>query len=133
VYSIAPSSPVPFYYRSLYVIVIDSKSHWLYVLLLLSPSNSSVSSLLYPLAFVGSWWDLRRDSLFSYLRIILALGVFQGLCGVRIINIYIYGYVAFALKILFLACLIEYCKGNLTILRRILHLDLAKGNPKRTL
>jgi hypothetical protein len=23
-----------------------------------------------------------------------------------------------------------YCKGNLTILRRILHLDLAKGNPK---
>jgi hypothetical protein len=22
------------------------------------------------------------------------------------------------------------CKGNLTILRRILHLDLAKGNPK---
>jgi hypothetical protein len=25
------------------------------------------------------------------------------------------------------------CKGNLTILRRILHLDLAKGNPKRTL
>jgi hypothetical protein len=25
------------------------------------------------------------------------------------------------------------CKGNLTILKRILHLDLAKGNPKRTL
>jgi hypothetical protein len=25
------------------------------------------------------------------------------------------------------------CKGNLTILRRILYLDLAKGNPKRTL
>jgi hypothetical protein len=25
------------------------------------------------------------------------------------------------------------CKGNLTILMRILHLDLAKGNPKRTL
>jgi hypothetical protein len=24
----------------------------------------------------------------------------------------------------------DYCKGNLTILRRILHLDLAKGNPK---
>jgi hypothetical protein len=23
-----------------------------------------------------------------------------------------------------------YCKGNLTILRRILHLDQAKGNPK---
>jgi hypothetical protein len=22
------------------------------------------------------------------------------------------------------------CKGNLTVLRRILHLDLAKGNPK---
>jgi hypothetical protein len=28
---------------------------------------------------------------------------------------------------------IYICKGNLTILRRILHLDLAKGNPKRTL
>jgi hypothetical protein len=26
-----------------------------------------------------------------------------------------------------------HCKGNLTILRRILYLDLAKGNPKRTL
>jgi hypothetical protein len=25
------------------------------------------------------------------------------------------------------------CKGNLTTLRRILHLDLAKGNPKRML
>jgi hypothetical protein len=25
------------------------------------------------------------------------------------------------------------CKGNLTILRRILYLDLAKGNPKRML
>jgi hypothetical protein len=25
------------------------------------------------------------------------------------------------------------CKGNLTDLRRILHLSLAKGNPKRTL
>jgi hypothetical protein len=24
----------------------------------------------------------------------------------------------------------QRCKGNLTILRRILHLDLAKGNPK---
>jgi hypothetical protein len=24
----------------------------------------------------------------------------------------------------------EYCKGNLTDLRRILHLSLAKGNPK---
>jgi hypothetical protein len=24
----------------------------------------------------------------------------------------------------------EFCKGNLTILRRILYLDLAKGNPK---
>jgi hypothetical protein len=23
-----------------------------------------------------------------------------------------------------------YCKGNLTVLRRIFHLDLAKGNPK---
>jgi hypothetical protein len=23
-----------------------------------------------------------------------------------------------------------YCKGNLTVLRRILYLDLAKGNPK---
>jgi hypothetical protein len=28
---------------------------------------------------------------------------------------------------------IPACKGNLTTLRRILHLDLAKGNPKRTL
>jgi hypothetical protein len=27
----------------------------------------------------------------------------------------------------------ETCKGNLTDLRRILHLSLAKGNPKRTL
>jgi hypothetical protein len=26
-----------------------------------------------------------------------------------------------------------YCKGNLTNLRRILYLSLAKGNPKRTL
>jgi hypothetical protein len=26
-----------------------------------------------------------------------------------------------------------FCKGNLTNLRRILHLSLAKGNPKRTL
>jgi hypothetical protein len=26
-----------------------------------------------------------------------------------------------------------WCKGNLTDLRRILHLSLAKGNPKRTL
>jgi hypothetical protein len=25
------------------------------------------------------------------------------------------------------------CKGNISILRRILHLDLAKGNPKRML
>jgi hypothetical protein len=49
-------------------------------------SNPSASSLLYPLAFVGCWWDLRRDSLFSYLCIILVLGVFQGLCGVWIIS-----------------------------------------------
>jgi hypothetical protein len=27
----------------------------------------------------------------------------------------------------------DICKGNLTNLRRILHLSLAKGNPKRTL
>jgi hypothetical protein len=50
------------------------------------PSNISVSSSLYPLAFFSCWWDLRRDSSFSYLRIILVLGVFQGLCGVWIIN-----------------------------------------------
>jgi hypothetical protein len=71
----------------LYMIVVDSKSRQLYVLLLLSPSNSSTSSLLYPSAFVDCWWDPRRDSLFSYLRIILVLGVFQGLCGVRIITV----------------------------------------------
>jgi hypothetical protein len=35
-YSIAPSSPAPFYPRSLYVIVIDSKSRRIYILLLLS-------------------------------------------------------------------------------------------------
>jgi hypothetical protein len=52
----------------------------------LTPSNSSASSSLYSSAFVGCWWDLRRDSLFSYLYIILVLGVFQGLCGVRIIT-----------------------------------------------
>jgi hypothetical protein len=28
---------------------------------------------------------------------------------------------------------VQMCKGNLTDLRRILHLSLAKGNPKRTL
>jgi hypothetical protein len=28
------------------------------------------------------------------------------------------------------AVAVENCKGNLTTLRRILHLDLAKGNPK---
>jgi hypothetical protein len=50
------------------------------------PSNPSASSSLYPLAFVGGWWDLRRDSLFSYLHIIHVLGVFQGFCGVRIIS-----------------------------------------------
>jgi heme A synthase len=44
------------------------------------PSNPS-ASVLYPSAFVGCWWDLRRDSSF----IILVLGVFQGLCGVWII------------------------------------------------
>jgi hypothetical protein len=49
------------------------------------PSNSSASSSLCPLAFVGCWWDLRRNSSFPYLLIILCLGVFQGLCGVRII------------------------------------------------
>jgi hypothetical protein len=50
------------------------------------PFNPSVSFSLYPLAFVGCWWDLRRDSSLYYLRNILVLGVFQGLCGVWIIN-----------------------------------------------
>jgi hypothetical protein len=36
VYSIAPGSPVLFYYCQLYVIVVDPKSHQLYVLLSLS-------------------------------------------------------------------------------------------------
>jgi hypothetical protein len=49
-------------------------------------SNPSISTSLYPSAFVGCWWDLRRDSLFYYLCIILVLGVFQGLCGVWIIT-----------------------------------------------
>jgi heme A synthase len=49
------------------------------------PFNSFASSLLHPSAYVGCWWDLRRDPSFSYLRIILVLGVFQGLCGVWII------------------------------------------------
>jgi hypothetical protein len=50
------------------------------------PSNPSASSSLYPSAFVGCWWDLRRNSSFYYLHIILVLGVFQGLCGVWIIT-----------------------------------------------
>jgi hypothetical protein len=33
----------------------------------------------------------------------------------------------------FLAALWACCKGNLTVIGRILHLDLAKGNPKRML
>jgi hypothetical protein len=62
------------------MIVVNSKSHWIYTLLLLSLQNSLTSSLYYLLAFIGCWWDLRRDSSFSYLCIILVLGVFQGLC-----------------------------------------------------
>jgi hypothetical protein len=46
-------------------------------------------SALYPSAFVGCWLDLKRDLSFSYLRIILVLGVFQGLCGVGIISVVI--------------------------------------------
>jgi hypothetical protein len=48
------------------------------------PLDSSASSSLDTLAFVGCWWDLGRDSLVSYLHIILVLGVFQGLCSVGI-------------------------------------------------
>jgi hypothetical protein len=47
VYSIAPSSPVLFYSCSLYVIVIDSKSHQIYVLLLLP-----LQTLLHLLHFI---------------------------------------------------------------------------------
>jgi hypothetical protein len=78
-YSIVPSSLVPFHYHSLYVIVIDSKKSSALCFIIFILSNPSVSSSLYPLAFVGCWWDLRRDSLFYYLHIILVLGVFQGL------------------------------------------------------
>jgi hypothetical protein len=53
---------------------------------LIIPSDSSAFSSIYPSAFVGCWWDLRRDSSSSYLHIILVLGVFQALCGVGIIN-----------------------------------------------
>jgi hypothetical protein len=50
------------------------------------PLNPFASSSLYPSAFVGCWWGLRRDSSFDYLCIILVLGVFHGLCGVWIIT-----------------------------------------------
>jgi hypothetical protein len=86
-YIIVPSLLLPFYSRSLYVIVVDPESHWLYALLSLSLQNIFASSSLYHSAFVSCWWDLRRDSSFSYLCIILVLGVFQGLCGVWIINV----------------------------------------------
>jgi hypothetical protein len=46
------------------------------------PRNPFASSSFHPSAYVGCWWDLRRDPSFSYLHIILVLGVFQGLCGV---------------------------------------------------
>jgi hypothetical protein len=46
------------------------------------PFNPFASSSFHPLAYIGCWWDLRRDPSLSHLRIILVLGVFQGLCGV---------------------------------------------------
>jgi hypothetical protein len=82
-----PSSLLPFYSHSLYVIVVNSKSHQLCALFSLPFSNTSVSSSLYPSAFVGCWWDLRRDFSLYYLHIIPVLGVFQGLCGVWIITV----------------------------------------------
>jgi hypothetical protein len=47
VYSIAPSSLVSCNYRSLYVIVVDSKSCWLYIL-----SSLSLQTLLHLLHFI---------------------------------------------------------------------------------
>jgi hypothetical protein len=39
-------------------------------------------------------------------------------------------YVVYVVIYLVLICCGVFCKGNLTDLRRILHLSLAKGNPK---
>jgi hypothetical protein len=75
-----PSLPLPFYLCSLYMIVIDFMLYSYYLF------NPFVSSSFHPSAYVGCWWDLRRDPSFSYLHIILVLGVFQGLCGVWIIS-----------------------------------------------
>jgi hypothetical protein len=69
----------PFYSHPLYVKVIRFMFYCYY------PFNSFTSSSLHPSAYVGCWWDLRRDPSFSYLCFILVLGVFQGLCGVWII------------------------------------------------
>jgi hypothetical protein len=78
--SIASSLPIPFYFHSFYEKVIRFMFCCYYLF------DPFVSSSLYPSAFVGCWWDLRRDSSFYYLCIILVLGVFQGLCGVWIIS-----------------------------------------------
>jgi hypothetical protein len=68
------------------MIVINSICCWLLHFTVIIPSDSSTSSSLYPWAFVGCWCDLRRDTSFSYLHIILVLGIFQGLCGVEILS-----------------------------------------------
>jgi hypothetical protein len=49
---------------------LTSISRQLYIFTVIIPLDSSTSSSLYPLVFVGCWWDLRRDSSFSYLCII---------------------------------------------------------------
>jgi hypothetical protein len=65
-YSITPSFLFPFYPHPLNVIVIDLKSHRLYCYY---PFNPFTSSSFHPSAYVGCWWDLRRDPSFYHLRI----------------------------------------------------------------
>jgi hypothetical protein len=58
-----------------------------------SPLNPSASSLLYPSAVVGCWWDLRRDFLLDYLRIILQVSlVYSRVCVVLGLSVFHHGF-----------------------------------------
>jgi hypothetical protein len=54
-YSVMPSLPLLFYSHSSYVVVINFTLYCYY------PFNPFTSSLFHPLAYIGCWWDLRRD------------------------------------------------------------------------
>jgi quinol-cytochrome oxidoreductase complex cytochrome b subunit len=80
-YSITQSFPLPFYLHLVYVKVIDFQSHRHFVLLLLFVHPFRIFFIL-PFGLHRLLVRPQERPFHFYLRIILLLGAFRGLCGV---------------------------------------------------